>query len=97
MSGNPSFNGIVMVIGKGNVQKNGGGNGTLNGALLVANMYTDTTYSTLIGLGSNNPPGPPVMGWNGGGNATLQYDSCWIGSVGQSFPYKLVTTRELIY
>jgi hypothetical protein len=99
MSGTPSFNGIILVIGKGNVQKNGGGNGTLNGSLFVANMYSDTppTYTNLIPLGYNNPPGKPTISWNGGGNATIQYDSCWISAVTQSFPYKIVTQRELIY
>ena len=99
MSGTPSFNGIILVIGKGNVQKNGGGNGTLNGSLFVANMYSDTppTYTNLIPLGYNNAPGKPTISWNGGGNATIQYDSCWISAVTQSFPYKIVTQRELIY
>jgi hypothetical protein len=99
MNGNPSFNGIVLVIGQGNVQKNGGGNGTLNGSLLVANLYSDTppVYSHLIPLGANSHPGIPTISWNGGGNATVQYDSCWISAVSQSFPYKIVTQRELIY
>jgi Tfp pilus assembly protein PilX len=99
MSGTPSFNGLILVIGKGNVVKNGGGNGTLNGSLLVANLYSDTppTYTHLIPLGSNNPPGIPTINWNGGGNATIQYDSCWINAVTQSFPYKIVAQRELIY
>jgi hypothetical protein len=99
MNGSPSFNGIVLVIGQGNVQKNGGGNGTLNGSLLVANLYSDTppVYSHLIPLGSNSHPGIPTISWNGGGNATIQYDSCWISAVSQSFPYKVVSQRELIY
>jgi Tfp pilus assembly protein PilX len=99
MSGTPSFNGLVLVIGEGNVVKNGGGNGTLNGSLLVANLYSDTppTYTHLIPLGSNNSPGIPTINWNGGGNATIQYDSCWINSVTQSFPYTIVAQRELIY
>jgi hypothetical protein len=98
MSGNPSFNGLILVIGKGKVVKNGGGNGTLNGSLFVANMYTDTNYTTKIALGSHNPPGPPTIIWNGGGNATLQYDSCWINMVtNNAFPLSLVSTRELIY
>jgi Tfp pilus assembly protein PilX len=98
MSGNPSWNGLILVIGKGNVTKNGGGNGTLNGSLFVANMYTDTNYTTQIALGANNPPGPPTINWNGGGNATLQYDSCWINLVtGGAFPLTLVSMRELIY
>src|ERR1700676_1461230 len=99
MNGNPSFNGIILVIGKGNVQKNGAGNGTMNGSLLVANLYSDTppVYSHLIPLGSNSHPGIPTISWNGGGTATVQYDSCWISAVSQSFPYKIVTQRELIY
>ena len=99
MSGNPSFNGLILVIGKGNVVKNGGGNGTLNGSLFVANLFSDTppTYTNRIALGANNPPGIPTIAWNGGGNATIQYDSCWISSVTQSFPYRIVAQRELIY
>jgi len=96
MSGTPSFNGLILVIGKGNVVKNGGGNGTLNGSLFVANMYSDTppTYTHLIPSGA---PGIPTIAWNGGGNANINYDSCWISAVSQSFPYKIVAQRELIY
>src|SRR5467141_2006979 len=99
MSGTPNFNGLILVIGKGNVVKNGGGNGTLNGSLFVANLFSDTppTYTNRIALGANNPPGIPTIAWNGGGNATIQYDSCWISSVTQSFPYRIVAQRELIY
>lgn len=97
MSGSPSYNGLILVIGKGNVVKNGGGNGTLNGSLFIANLFTNTSYTTPIALGSNLPPGPTTMAWNGGGNATIQYDSCWINYVGKAFPLKLLTSRELIY
>lgn len=96
-NGAPSYNGLILAIGKGNVVKNGGGNGTLNGSLFVANMYTDTTYAHLIPLGLNLPPGPPTIAWNGGGNSTIQYDSCWITLMGKSLPLRLVTSRELIY
>ncbi|MDP9337725.1 MAG: hypothetical protein M3P45_02535 [Acidobacteriota bacterium] len=99
LNGSPSWNGIILDIGKGNIIKNGGGNGILNGSLFVANMYSDTppTYTNLIALGSNNPPGIPTVNWNGGGTANLQYDSCWINTVTQSFPYNIVAQRELIY
>jgi hypothetical protein len=96
MSGNPSYNGVILVIGKGVLVKNGGGNGTLNGSILVANM--NNSSGSPIALGANNPPGAPTINWNGGGNATIQYDSCWINTVtGGAFPLKLVTMRELIY
>jgi hypothetical protein len=96
-----SYNGIILVIGKGSVVKNGGGGGTMNGSLFLANMYSDPigTYTHLIPLGAAppNPPGAPSMAWNGGGNANIQYDSCWINTVTQSFPYRIVAQRELIY
>jgi Tfp pilus assembly protein PilX len=97
MSGTPSYNGLILVIGKGKVVKNGGGNGTLNGSLLVANLYTDTSYSTFIPLGTNHAPGPPIIQWNGGGNATIQYDSCWANAMNTSMPYRIVAVREMMY
>lgn len=97
LNGNFSYNGLVLVIGKGNVTKTGGGNGTLNGSLFLANLYTDTTYAVPIPLGSNLPPGPTLMNWSGGGNATIQYDSCWINDLDKSLPYRLVTSREMVY
>jgi Tfp pilus assembly protein PilX len=98
-NGNPNFNGLILVIGKGNVLKNGSANGTVNGSLFVANMYSSTPplYTSLIPLGSNNPPGKPTIAWNAGGTGKVQYDSCWISAVTQSFPYKIVAQRELIY
>jgi Tfp pilus assembly protein PilX len=95
MSGSPSFNGLILVIGKGVVQKNGGGNGTLNGSLFVANM--NDASGNPIPMGSGNAPGIPTVAWNGGGNFTGQYDSCWINYVSQAFPYKTITDRELLY
>jgi Tfp pilus assembly protein PilX len=98
MNGNPSWNGLILVVGKGNVQKNGGGNGTLDGSLLVANMFSDPgTWTHPIPLGLNNPPGTPTIAWNGGGNATVQYDSCWANYMSQSLAYRTITDRELIY
>jgi hypothetical protein len=48
-------------------------------------------------LGLNNPPGTPTIAWNGGGNATVQYDSCWATYMSQSLAYRTITDRELIY
>jgi len=95
LSGNPSYNGIILVIGKGTFTKNGGGNGTLNGALIVANL--NDASGNPIPLGSNHAPGIPTMNWNGGGNFTGQYDSCWINYMSQALPFRTITDRELIY
>ncbi len=108
LSGDFSWDGLVLVIGEGAIVKSGGGNATVTGAMFEANLFSDakaaTTgpgaypgYSNPIALGSNNPPGVPFFNWSGGGNATVQYDSCWINAVTGSLPYHLITQRELSY
>ena len=108
MSGNFSWDGLILAIGEGAILKNGGGSATLNGSMFAANLYSDIpnastgpgtypAYSHPIALGSNLPPGRPWFGWNGGGSATVQYDSCWTQTVNQSLPYHIVTQRELSY
>jgi hypothetical protein len=111
LNGAFSWDGLILVIGEGAVQKDGGGSATVNGSLFAANLTTgnpgtggpsaypsaSTGYTTHIALGSNNPPGKPFFGWNGGGSATIQYDSCWIQAVTQSSPYHIVTQRELSF
>jgi hypothetical protein len=92
MSGTPSFNGLILVIGKGSVTKNGGGNGTLDGSLMVANLYNSS--GTLITSGA---PGTPTINWNGGGNATMQYDSCWSNYYTTQLPYRSLGVREMMY
>ena len=92
MSGNPDYNGIILVIGKGTVVKNGGGNGTLDGALFVANLYDASGH-----LIPSGPPGIPSVTWNGGGNANINYDSCWASSMNLALPYRIVAMREMMY
>lgn len=106
LNGNFSYNGVILAIGEGAITKNGGGGGTVNGAMFAANLFSDPVpaggpgaypaYTTLLSPPSH-APGVPYFGWSGGGNATIQYDSCWINAVNQSLPFKLAAQRELIY
>jgi len=99
LNGAFSYNGIILVIGKGAITKSGGGSATVNGAMFSANLYSDIPpiYSNLIPLGSNNAPGTPSFAWSGGGSSTIQYDSCWISAVTRTLPFNIVAQRELIY
>jgi hypothetical protein len=90
-SGNPSYNGLILVIGKGDLEKNGGGNGTTNGAILVANLY-DSSGNLLSGA-----PGRPTINWNGGGTANINYDSCWVNAMNKALAYRVLAGRELMY
>jgi hypothetical protein len=65
MSGNPSFNGLILVLGNGSVNRNGGGNGNIYGAIAVA------SFGSTGGFGFT----AASFHTNGGGNATIQYDS----------------------
>lgn len=65
MNGNPSFEGIILVLGEGSVNRNGGGNGNIYGSITVASFDVDGTGGFLA----------PSFTTNGGGNATIQYDS----------------------
>jgi hypothetical protein len=65
MNGNPSFSGLILVLGQGSVNRDGGGNGNIYGALAVARF-------------DQNGSGPflaPTFNTNGGGNSTMQFDS----------------------
>jgi hypothetical protein len=65
MSGNPSFTGLILVLGGGSVLRNGGGNGDIYGAMAVASFPVN-------GNGGFNSA---TFHTNGGGTATMQYDS----------------------
>ncbi len=107
LNGNFSYNGLILAIGEGAITKSGGGGGTVNGAMFAANLYHDNpgtsgpgaypAYTNPIALGSSLQPGIPYFGWSGGGSATIQYDSCWIGNASQGLPFTLIAQRELIY
>ncbi len=62
-NGNPSFTGLILVLGQGTVLKSGGGSGDTLGAMMIARFgstggFLDPTF--LVG---------------GGGTSNLQYDS----------------------
>ena len=64
MSGNPDFNGVILVLGKGVLIRNGGGNGDVFGGITIAAF--DRTAGNFTA---------PTFSTNGGGNSTIQYDS----------------------
>ena len=94
-SGKFTYDGIILAIGKGSITKNGSG-GSLDGSILVANLYSGTppTYGSLLPL--NSAPGAPVVNWNGGGNFQMNYDSCWSTAMSQNLAWRIVAMREII-
>lgn len=73
-------------------------NGTLDGSLLVANLYDSSgIYTPAHLLPPSGAPGVPTINWNGGGNASINYDSCWSTAMSTSLNYRIVAVREMVY
>ena len=64
MRGNTSFKGLILVLGEGVVERDGGGNGEILGGLTIARF--DRTSGNFLA---------PTFTTNGGGNSNVQYDS----------------------
>ena len=90
-NGNTNFDGLILVIGQGIMNVQGGGGGQVNGEVLIANTNSRTApYGQLATLG------PPLLNWSGGGSNFIQYNSCW-AAFGESIQYQLIASREEMY
>lgn len=92
-SGNSTFNGVILVIGKGSLTSNGNGSSTINGGLLVANLYNSSNQL----LPATSAPGVPSFTWNGAGNMTLNYDSCWMTNFSKNIAFRVLASHEEVY
>jgi hypothetical protein len=67
LDGNFNFNGVIMVLGKGEVYRSGGGSGNIFGAMFIAKFAASGLDSDQFGA--------PVFDTSGGGNANIQYST----------------------
>lgn len=75
LNGNPNFNGVILVLGEGTVNRDGGGNGNIYGSIYLARFARSWPAS------ENGLPHPflsPIFHTSGGGTANLEYDSEWV-------------------
>jgi hypothetical protein len=79
------WNGLILVIGDGSMVVNGAGDGTVYGEIFVANTH-----------GPGGTLGSPSFNWNGGGKASVYYNSCWAG-LGNNLHYIVLASREEMY
>lgn len=87
-SGTVGWNGMVLVIGQGNVQGSGGGNNSYNGAFFVANTR-DSSGNLLSTLGT------PTFNWSGGGGNGISYNSCAINNATSNQTYRVLSYHEI--
>jgi len=67
LNGNFNWNGVIMVLGTGQVYRSGGGNGNIYGAMFVAKFAKTGADTDVFGA--------PTFNTSGGGNANIQYCS----------------------
>jgi hypothetical protein len=91
IGGNFEWNGLILVIGDGQIVANGGGTRTVNGGIYVAQTKDPSTGALLPALGN------PFVDWNGGGNNSLLYDSCKISNALQGSSFRVIAYREMTY
>jgi hypothetical protein len=82
MHGNFSWNGLMLVVGDGIFQSSGGGNGQINGQIIVAKIWDTYTAKNLL-----NSIGSPEFHWNGGGGNGIQYDHCLSTNLMNAVPF----------
>ena len=85
--GNVGWRGIVLVIGQGELDGSAVNGNEIDGTLIVA--------ATRDGSGNVlNSFGNAAVNWSGG-RGGFYYDSCWINNAMVSFPYKVLSFREI--
>ncbi len=91
-NGNIDFDGMILVIGKGSMVRNGAGNGTISGGILVANT---AGLDGVPGTG-DDVLGPPTFLSNGGGNSSVSYCSTAMEQALRDVPPRTVAFNHLM-
>lgn len=74
LRGNFSFNGLIVVTGQGGVIRSGGGNGTIQGNIVIA-PYVNSPIAGNLSPATNAGFLAPQYNTSGGGNSTITYNS----------------------
>lgn len=87
--GNVGWNGLVLVVGKGNFVGNGGGGNVYNGAIFVAKTV-DSMGNPLASIGA------PTFNFSGGGGNGFNYASGCIDAVNKLSTFHIMAFREML-
>jgi len=87
-NGSTDFTGLVLVLGTGAINRDGGGGGAFYGANFVANVDWPAQSPALTNFGA------PFFDFNGGGNATMQYDSVAVANAIALLPASVLGVCE---
>jgi hypothetical protein len=80
-----TWNGIVLVIGAGNLYSHQGGSGQLNGAVFIARTVDP----------SGNLVAPYFDFTSSSGSNGVYYSSCWVQAAMPKLPYRILSFHEI--
>ena len=86
--GDTSFSGMVLVLGEGAINRDGGGGGAFYGATFVAKVDWPAQSPALANFGA------PFFNFNGAGVSTMQYDSAAVDSAFNLLPAPVLGVCE---
>jgi|SRR5579859_15384 len=110
ISGSPTFDGIVYIVGQGYLNTSGTAN--YGGQVFIANIATPPpnppdpnilpVLKAVYGPSTTQyppwvPGSPTFIGGGGGGNGGVNYNSCLANLGNDRIPYKILATREILY
>ena len=85
-----SWDGMVMVVGKGTVTGSKGGSGEIDGAFLVANTLDAAGNTLSPDFGQATMLFDPNMGGNG-----IRYSNCWVQAAQPVASFKILSFHEI--
>ncbi len=86
LDGSFNWNGVIMVLGEGDVLRSGGGHGNIYGAMFVA-KFTKTGADT-------DQFQAPIFNTNGGGSSNIQYSSTAVDMAKAAGGHSIKGVRE---
>ena len=84
-NGTTDFEGVILVMGEGRMERNGGGEGLLRGAIVVAKFNPNGIEEEL---------GPPALVIDGGGTSKISFDSLWVRKAMEVSGLRVIGIRE---
>jgi hypothetical protein len=85
-----SWDGIVLVIGKGIFESHQAGSGEIDGGVMVARLFDSGNNP----LPPSSAPQSPTFHQISGGNG-IYYSSCWVRAVTPSASYQVLSFKEI--
>jgi hypothetical protein len=85
-NGNTDFEGLILVLGRGTINRSGGGTGLIRGSIIVANFDPNGAPGTGFGT--------PSFSISGGGNSYANYDSEWVRRAMSLSGFQVIGVRE---